>query len=259
MKLEKLGSQYGGWLTPIELLEPGAICYCAGAGEDISFDVALAERYACDVYIIDPTPRAIAHYKQLRACVRTERTMPINNHPTDFYQIQLAHLESNLHFLPYGVYNENATLKFYEPADPSHVSHSIGNLQQSEKYFSAKCKTLAAVMDELKHDRIDMLKLDIEGAEGPVLENLIETNIRPKVLCIEFDVALQQGEYLCAYRHVRELVRCGYAIVADDNWNVTFVHRAAGQQLASRWRLWSLAARAYRKTFRQQRKARKAA
>lgn len=255
MKLEKLGTQYGGWLTPSELLAPGAVCYCAGAGEDISFDVALAERYDCLVYIFDPTPRAIAHYEQLQTSVRSQQPMPINNHPTEVYQIRPTQLENNLHFLPYGVYNENTTLKFYRPADSSHVSHSIDNLHQTEAYFSAPCKTLATAMDELKHDRIDLLKLDIEGAEGSVLENLIETDIRPTILCIEFDEALQQGEFVRAYRHARSLVRCGYVIVAEDNWNVTFVHRAAGQRLASRWRLWSLAMRAYRK----QRKTRKAA
>lgn len=259
LKLQKLGTQYGGWTTPVELLGPEAICYCVGAGEDISFDVALAEQVGCQVYIFDPTPRAIAHYQQLRNSVFAGQTMSVNNHPSETYQIEQANFTSNLHFLPYGIYSENATLKFFEPTDSNHVSHSIDNLQQTEKYFSATCKTLATIMKELNHDCLDLLKLDVEGAEGAVLDNMLAEGLRPKVLCVEFDEALQQRKFLSAYGRIRRLVRAGYDIVADDNWNVTFVHCAAGQRLLGRWRLWSMGLRAYRKAVRHRKTIRKAA
>ena len=43
-------------------LTADSLCYCAGAGEDISFECALVERYGCRVRIIDPTPRATQHF-----------------------------------------------------------------------------------------------------------------------------------------------------------------------------------------------------
>jgi hypothetical protein len=41
-----VGTSYGGWLLPKHHnLTQTSICYLAGAGEDISFDCALVERF----------------------------------------------------------------------------------------------------------------------------------------------------------------------------------------------------------------------
>ena len=58
------GTRYRGWVIPITLLARDAICYCAGVGEDISFDLELAKRFKCQVFAFDPTPRAIEHIRQ---------------------------------------------------------------------------------------------------------------------------------------------------------------------------------------------------
>lgn len=42
----RLGSKYGGWIVPATLVRPDSVCYCVGVGEDISFDLALIERWA---------------------------------------------------------------------------------------------------------------------------------------------------------------------------------------------------------------------
>ena len=55
------GTAYGGWwFEPDKSLRNGLVL-CAGAGEEVSFGVALAAEYGAEVVIIDPTPRAIAH------------------------------------------------------------------------------------------------------------------------------------------------------------------------------------------------------
>lgn len=56
----RLGSDGCGWWVPKAVVRPRAIAYCAGAGEDISFDLELHRR-GLTVVTIDPTPRAIAH------------------------------------------------------------------------------------------------------------------------------------------------------------------------------------------------------
>src|SRR5215217_3108537 len=47
--LRRLGSRYGGWTIPTSLLSSDSICYSAGVGEDVTFDLALIERLGCDV------------------------------------------------------------------------------------------------------------------------------------------------------------------------------------------------------------------
>ena len=161
--LVRLGSDYGGWTIPSGLLHQSSVCYCVGAGEDISFDLSLISSFGCDVYTFDPTPRSIA------------------------YVTGLSELDARLHFIPVGVWNQDAFIKFYAPQNPSHVSHSIVNLQQTSDYFDAKVKRLSTLMQELGHSRIDLLKIDIEGAEYDVLIDICKEGIDVRCICVEYD------------------------------------------------------------------------
>ena len=54
-----LGSWYGGWTIPVGALTRTSIVYSFGLGEDVSFDLALIERFGCVVHAFDPTPVAV--------------------------------------------------------------------------------------------------------------------------------------------------------------------------------------------------------
>jgi hypothetical protein len=85
-KLLRLGTDYGGWIIPADSgLSTKSICYSAGAGEDISFDCALVERFHCQVRIIDPTPRAIQHFKALGRAVNSGKKFAVNSSQDDYY------------------------------------------------------------------------------------------------------------------------------------------------------------------------------
>jgi FkbM family methyltransferase len=194
--LVKLGSAYGGWVIPATLLEESSVCYCVGVGEDITFDLALIERFGCQVFAFDPTPRAIQHVKATTSAV------------------------GSFHFYPVGLWSADGRLKFFAPQNPCHVSHSIVNLQGTTGYFEAECKRLSTIMRELEHTSLDLLKLDIEGAEYEVLSSLLEDNIRIKVLCTEFD---QPARLSSIIGMVRRLQQAQYQLVRIDGWNFTFV------------------------------------
>ena len=53
-QIEFLGEE--GWQWPIlkNYLNEDSICYCAGAGDDISFETALFQCYRSNIFIIDP-------------------------------------------------------------------------------------------------------------------------------------------------------------------------------------------------------------
>ena len=53
--------------------------------------------------------------------------------------------------------------------------------------FTAKVDTLRKLMDDLGDNHIDVLKVDIEGAEHRVIEYFVADGVRPVVLCVEFD------------------------------------------------------------------------
>ena len=120
----------------------------------------------------------------------------------------------------------NETKRFYEPADPAHVSHSIVNLLGTQGYFEAECRTLAALMARNGHAHLDLLKLHVEGAEYGVIQSLRRDNIRPKLVCVEFDegnAGLDAGATARIEQSVRTLKSMGYWIAHRHEWNFTFI------------------------------------
>lgn len=204
--LEEIGSDYGAWVVPTRLLGPDSICYCVGCGEDITFDIGLIDIFGCHVYGLDPTPRAIAH-------VRT-----------------VAGENSNYHFFDIGLWDKEDTLKFFVPKNPEHVSHSLLNLQKTKDHISVDVKRLSSFMKELGHKRIDLLKLDIEGAEYRVIDSILEDEIDVGVLCVEYDECFNplDAEYRKRIKNsIHSLMNTGYSLVCSQgNGNYTFVKNA---------------------------------
>jgi len=53
-QIVELGTAYGGWKIPEGSVQAGQVCYCIGAGGDISFDLELMRRYGAVVRAVDP-------------------------------------------------------------------------------------------------------------------------------------------------------------------------------------------------------------
>ncbi len=225
--IERLGSAYGGWVVPKGVLNSKSVCYCAGAGEDISFDLLLAEKYECEVHIFDPTPRAVEHFKKAESAMRQRKAMSIYNgawaYPATPKVLEMVQ------FHEWGIWDRDSVLRFYTPADPSHVSHSAVNLQKTDQYFEAQVYSTQQLMGKLGHQQIDMLKIDIEGAEYTVMNNLLSEGLYPKILCVEFDEVNhpQDENALLRMREALEAwIERGYDLVHQDEFfNSTLVRR----------------------------------
>ena len=152
----KLGNYYLDKRLP---LNEDSIVYSLGVLTNIQFDLAIAKQYGCKVFMYDPTPVSIEFMKTYE------------DHP-------------HLRFFPWGVWTENTTLKFYLPLNGGSASAING---QSDQYFEAPCKTMVSLMKENGHTHIDVFKADIEGAALPVVEQLLEEEIYPNQLVVEFE------------------------------------------------------------------------
>jgi FkbM family methyltransferase len=193
--LVRLGSEYGGYAVPRSVVRQGAVCYSAGLGEDATFDLSLIEELSCEVWAIDPTPRAVA------------------------FGEELARREPRFHLVPVALWSEEGELRLYAPRDPDHVSHSALNVQATDSFFTARSTTVGALMRDLGHQRLDLLKLNVEGAEVPALESALRDGIVPPVLC----VALEHPSRIRIAIAKLRLRRAGYQLVWREQAKHTYV------------------------------------
>jgi FkbM family methyltransferase len=191
-----LGNDYGGkGILDLPSLNNAKIISC-GLGEDASFDVEFANKYNATVVIVDPTPRAIDHYNTIIEKIKNKgqklanfRTENILKESYDLSETK----EKQLVLEKFALWTEKTTLNFYLPINKNHVSHSIVNFQNSyvmdNEYDHIKVKTItiSEIMDKHNINKIELLKLDIEGAEIEVLEKMLLDQIYPNQICVEFD------------------------------------------------------------------------
>ena len=52
--LVHVGSEWGGWDLPIDLVDDSWVCYCVGAGGDVTFDLGLIAQFGATVRAFDP-------------------------------------------------------------------------------------------------------------------------------------------------------------------------------------------------------------
>lgn len=197
LPLTRVGSAEDARMVPVGLLEEGFVCYCIGVGDRVTFDLDLVER-GCRVFAFDPTPESIEYMKRV------------------------DYDEERLTFEPYGVWSENTTLRFFAPAASGGVNWSVVDLHSTGEYFTAECKTLSTLMAEHGHDRIDLLKLDVEGAWEPILDSMLRDGIRPRILVVEFDSPTSIGKIR---RMVARLDKAGFALGHFRGEDFLFVAR----------------------------------
>jgi len=228
LPLERLGTRYGGWWCGASLLAPGQVALCAGAGEDVSFDVALNARFGLRVLCVDPTPRAVTHVAGLLEAAAAGRPHPVDGGPGTY---ELAGFDA-ARFEPVAaaLWNQDGTLRLYAPRDPAHVSHSALNLQHTARYIEVPARRVTSLLAERGVRDLAVCKLDIEGAEYAVLDDLLASAVRPWQLLVEFDELHSPLSPLALTRvagRIRGLRAAGYALVAAEQCNFVFVRRDA--------------------------------
>lgn len=189
----RLGSAYGGWEFLDRDYLNNATIVSAGLGVDASFDVEFARRYGATILLVDPTPKAIAHFDQLKARAgqpASQSYVAGGHQPVEAYPMEWTD-GSHFRLAPYALWNDAGTMRFFMPADSSHVSHSLINFQHGYgnegEHIEVETIRLSDLLSQQHIAAPALMKLDIEGAEIEVLRSMMEDGIRPKQLLIEYD------------------------------------------------------------------------
>jgi FkbM family methyltransferase len=182
-----LGNERAEWCICPDGLSNQSVVYSFGVGEDISFDLELIRRFGAQVHAFDPTPRSIAW-------------------------VQLQTLPAQFNFHEYGIGAVDGNLMFRPPENPRFVSYRVASQKTMASSIEAPVHRLATIMKMLGHDEVDVLKMDIEGAEYDVLGDVIASKARVGQLLVEFhhrweDIGLEKTRDT-----IRKLNRAGFRI-----------------------------------------------
>ena len=161
----KTSALYGGdhgWVVDESLLNRESVIYSVGVGSNIDFDLELINSFGATVHAFDPTPRSIEWVKSQK-------------------------LPKHFIFHPFGLSAENGHMDFFPPSKASSTHFSpIDRYGDTNNVVRAPVKDIDTIASELKHKEIDLLKMDIEGAEYEVIEALPKNRVAINQILIEF-------------------------------------------------------------------------
>ena len=195
IETEYFGTSYGGW----HFIKPNSksklTVISAGVGEDISFDIKFLNSFNSEVYFVDPTPRALAHLNSVLSNLGKNATTLLDDNQgrqkVESYDLKDISIK-NLHIINKALFNlSNERIKFYPPLNQVNVSHSISNFQdyysKSDEFIEVSSSTVKDIVENNSLKHIDIIKLDIEGAETQVIPNMLKSKIYPDQILVEFD------------------------------------------------------------------------
>ncbi len=229
-----IGSKYHGYTIPATLLNSESVCYCIGAGEDVSFDTELKRLFDSRVYIFDPMPEGRNYWARLKEAVAVGGSLPVEGDNVFRYTIPTQKI-NEITYVEKGVWDSETVLKFYEPTRDNYVSHSVYMFKESGQYIEAPVNRMNAFMKQFGHSRVDLVKMEIEGAEYAVIDTIIKDKLDVKVICVEFDEVfhVKSIRYMFRIRNTRrQLKKAGFLLVhSTPLMKRTFLRKDVYEQL----------------------------
>ena len=138
------------------------VVYSGGVGKNITFELELINRFDATIYAFDPTETGI----------KTINALPTSNR-LHFYQVALSDIDG--------------ILELNLPVNIQEGSYTKGVFKGDQNFKTGfPCRKISSLMNELGHSKLDILKIDIEGSEYEVINNVLDEKIEFDQLCVEF-------------------------------------------------------------------------
>ena len=179
-------------------LNSRSVVYSGGLGRDISFEHALLTRFGCEMVLYDPSPGA------LETMARPENQVP------------------QFHFFRTALAARNGKVALAPPLDPKGDSWFARN--DGTGTIEVPCTDLPSLMAQNRHQHVDLLKLDIEGCEYEVIDDLLKRRIPVRQICVEFHHGILPGiRRRQTIRSMLKLLARGYKLLNQEGANHTFI------------------------------------
>lgn len=188
VQFEFLGTEYGGWWVAPTLLDDRSSVWAVGVGADVSFERAILDKtQAREVRSFDPYPL----FGELAARELADDAR------WSFHGCAITPIDGPVQ------------MQGRQDLEKGAVS-AVAGLHRGET-FERPGRSLLSLMQELGTSSVELLKLDVEGLEYELLENLELGSLGVQQLGVELH---HNGGVRAARRLVRRLRDAGYVPVA---------------------------------------------
>lgn len=193
------------WKYIPALLDGSSVVYSLGVGDLINFDLDLIERHGVTIHAFDPTPFA-------------EQWVAGQTLPERFV------------FHPWAASGSDGTLRLYRRISTSGKRSQVmwtadANAGDCGDFIDAPAYTVDTMMQKLGHDRVDLLKLDVEGAEYDILDGVARGSRLPRQILVEYHHRFPGIGKRRTAESIAALRRLGYRIfgISETGREVCFV------------------------------------
>ncbi len=154
------------WSYIDDRLSDASVVYSLGVGDSVDFDLDLIERFGLTVYAFDPTPYSMEWIKQRK-------------------------LPERFVFQPWAASGQDGHLRLYRRVNRRGKSAEVmwtadKSAGDPDDFIDTPAYTIQSIMKLLSHRKVDLLKMDVEGAEYGILEALCDAEHLPEQLLVEF-------------------------------------------------------------------------
>jgi FkbM family methyltransferase len=184
--------------TLVPSLNTESFVISGGAGHDISFELELIELCGCPVVLLDPSlPGATT----------------IEN---------LVDRPRELIFLRQGLAADVGNRFLSKPEE--NEDKKSWQISESDKGIKHSFTSLQALLDHYNKKHIDFLKIDIEGFEYEVIEQILRDKISITQICVEIHQGQSFGGKTRKDRWalINKMLKHGYTLIHHKNWDHTF-------------------------------------
>lgn len=186
------------WYFAANSLHTGDIGYSLGLATNIEFDLNIIRDFGVEVYGFDPTPDSVEW-------------------------IKCQHLPPQFHHHPVAIAGHDGELTFKMPEKAGHCPRAISQtldpmISTSSGSVVVPCRRVSTLMRELGHSRVDLLKMDIEGSEYEVIDDVLSNRLDIRQILVEFHHRFSGIGMKKTLNSVAALRRAGYQLFHISPW-----------------------------------------
>jgi FkbM family methyltransferase len=188
------------WNLNMQEVDKNSFVVSAGAGHDISFELELIAQTGCQIVLLDPSP-------------------------TGCKTVEKIQLPPEITFEPIALSDRTGQMTLAKPANLLEGSWRVAVDGEGD---TMPCTSIGEIMERHSKSSVELLKIDIEGFEYQVVQDIILNKIPVKQICVEIHQGFEFGKTRWdRWRLIYQLHQSGYRLIHYDGWDHTFLHRSA--------------------------------